>query len=323
MNRPSLRKILFLHKMHDVIISSVREAAPEATVVVAEDAAEVDREIVDATVVIGGIVTDEQLRSARELVWHHVPWVGVESVVKPVMQEKAIMLTNGSGVNSENIAEHVVAMMLMFARDLHSFVRHQDKHEWRKWEEDAPQFFEIGGQRVLCLGTGDIGQEVAKRLASFGCEIIGASRSGRHIPGFDHCVSFEHLDEELPKADHVICSLPMTASTVKIVGREQIQAMKQGAYFHNVGRGGTVDQDALIEALQSGHLAGAGLDVVSPEPLPDDSPLWDMKNVIITSHTSGNSPKAVERMAELAVAQIKRYQAGEPLHNVVDLSSGY
>ena len=323
MNRPALTKILFLHEMHDVIITGVREAAPEANVVVAKDAAEVDREIVDATVVIGGNITDEQVEAANDLVWHHVPWVGVESIIRPAIQEKGIILTNGSGVNSENIAEHVVAMMLMFARDLHSFVRHQDKHEWRKWEEDAPQFFELGSQRVLCLGTGDIGQEVAKRLAGFGCEIIGASRSGREIPGFDRCVSFDNLNEELALADHVVSSLPMTPSTDKIVGREQIQAMKPGAYFHNVGRGGTVDQDALIEALKSGHLAGAGLDVVSPEPLPDDSPLWDMKNVIISSHTSGNSPKAVERMGELAVAQIKRYQAGEPLLNLVDLSSGY
>lgn len=323
MDRPTLRKILFLHQMHEVIIDAVRNSAPEATVIVAKDAAEIDREIVDATVIVGGVVSDEQLRSANDLVWHHVPWVGVESIVSPVMSEKNIVLTNGSGVNSENIAEHVVAMMLMFARDLHSFVRHQDKHEWRKWDEDAPQFFELGGQRVLCLGTGDIGQEVARRLSAFGCEIIGASRSGRDIPGFDRCVSFDTLNDELGKADHVISSLPMTKSTAKIVGREQIQAMKKGSYFHNVGRGGTVDQDALIEALQSGHLGGAGLDVVSPEPLPEDSPLWDMKNVIITSHTSGNSPKAVERMGELAATQIKRYQSGEQLLNIVDMSAGY
>jgi phosphoglycerate dehydrogenase-like enzyme len=212
--------------------------------------------------------------------------------------------------------------MLAFARQIPLFVRDQDRASWRGWG-DAPAFFELGGQRVLCLGTGDIGQEVARRLASFGCEMIGASRSGYAVPGFNHCVSFDDLEAELALADHVVSSLPLTESTRQIYDRKRIGATKRGAYFYNVGRGGTVDQDALIEALKNGHLAGAGLDVVEPEPLPGDSPLWAMKNVIITGHTSGNSPQAMQRMADLAVEQLYRYQSGDDLLNVVDVTAGY
>jgi phosphoglycerate dehydrogenase-like enzyme len=143
------------------------------------------------------------------------------------------------------------------------------------------------------------------------------------VSGFDHCVSFDDLETELGLADHVVSSLPLTESTSQIYSRDRIRATKNGAYFYNVGRGGTVDQGALIEALEQGRLAGAGLDVVEPEPLPAESPLWAMKHVIITGHTSGNSPQAMERMAELTVAQLQRYQAGDDLLNVVDVTAGY
>lgn len=323
MDRPKLSKIVLKDLKTDLVINAIRSAAPNVNLVIADGQDEVAREIVDAQVLIGGGLTDEQLRSADQLAWHHVPWVGVESILNPILAEKGILLTNGSGVNSTNIAEHVIAMMLAFARDLPKFVRDQARHAWRDWDNESPHFFEIGGQRVLCLGTGDIGQEVARMLAGFGCELVGASRSGREVPGFQRCVPFAELAEELAEADHIVNSLPMTQGTDKIVSRDHFQAMKRGAYFYNVGRGGTVDQDAMIESLQSGHLAGAGLDVVTPEPLGAESPLWDMHNVIITSHTSGNSPVAQQRMADLAAEQLLRYQKGEQLLNVVDLTAGY
>ncbi len=322
MQRPPLRKIVMIQESSERLLEAVRSAAPDTDVVVASEQTDIDREIVDAVAVIGGRVTDDQLRSATQLAWHHVPWVGVERIISPVHAGQGIVLTNGSGVNAANIAEHVVAMMLAFARQIPLFVREQDRSSWRGWG-DAPTFFELGGQRVLCLGTGAIGQEVARRLSAFGCELVGASRSGRQAPGFDHSVSFDHLESELAVADHIVSSLPLTESTRQIYDRSRIFASKKGAYFYNVGRGGTVDQEALIEALQEGHLAGAGLDVVEPEPLPAESPLWAMKNVVITGHTSGNSPKALQRMADLTAEQIRRYQAGEELLNVVDMSAGY
>lgn len=313
---------MMIGEWNETMLQAVREAAPEATVVVAQTDADRDREIVDADVAIGGQLTAAQLASAQKLKWHHVPWVGVERISVPEHAKRGILLTNGSGVNSANIAEHVVGLMLAFARDLPRFVRDQQQRKWRDWD-DEPAFFELSDSRVLLLGTGNIGQAITKRLAGFGCQIIGASRSGALKPGFDDCVGFDALTHELPLADHVVSSLPLTAGTREIMGRNEFASMKQGAYFYNVGRGGTVDQEALIDFLRGGHLAGAGLDVVDPEPLQQDHPLWQLPNVIITSHTSGNSPQSRVRMATLVAEQLRRYQLGEDMLNVVDVENGY
>lgn len=323
MDRPRIQKIVLLSVLTDAMKDAIRTAVPDANLVAIEDRAEIDREIVDAQVLIGDGIDEEQLKLAEQLVWHHRPWVGVEGLINPTYVEKGIIITNGKGTNAANIAEHVIAMMLAFARELPKFIRDQSRKVWREWDEGPKTIHELGGQRVLCLGTGKIGQEVARRLAAFDCEMIGASRSGRDVSGFLRCVSFDELDVEIAEADSIVNCLPMTPTTSKIVSREMISRMKPGVRFYNVGRGGTVDQDALVEALQSGHIAAAGLDVVSPEPLNDDSPLWEMKNVIITSHTAGDSPQSHERMVELTSEQLRRYQAGEQLLNIVDLTAGY
>ncbi len=323
MDRPKIEKIVLLSVLTDAMKSAIREAAPEAKLVAIEDRSEIDQEIVDAQVLIGDGVSEEQLKGARELVWHHRPWVGVEGLMNSIYAERDIVITNGKGTNSANIAEHVIAMMLAFARDLPKFYRDQREKKWRNWDEGEKGIHELGGQRVLCLGTGKIGQEVARRLTAFDCEMVGASRSGRDVPGFQRCVSFDELEQELAEADSIINCLPMTPTTDGIVSREMISKMKPGVRFYNVGRGGTVDQDALIEALQNGHVAAAGLDVTTPEPLDADSPLWDMRNVIITSHTAGDSPQSHKRMVDLTAEQLRRYQAGEQLLNIVDQTAGY
>lgn len=323
MDRPKIRKIVLLSVLTDSMKSAIREAAPDAALVAIEDRSDIDREIVDAQVLIGDGVSEDQLKKANELVWHHRPWVGVEGLMNAVYAERGIVITNGKGTNSPNIAEHVIAMMLAFARDLPKFYRDQTRKHWRRWDDGTKSIFELGGQRVLCLGTGKIGQEVARRLTAFDCELVGASRSGRDVPGFQRCVSFDELESELAEADSVVSSLPFTPATDKIVSKEFIFQMKPGAHFYNVGRGRTVDQDALIEALQSGHLAGAGLDVTTPEPLGADSPLWNMENVILTSHTAGDSPQSHQRIVALTAEQLRRYQDGEQLLNVVDQTAGY
>ena len=323
MNRPALQKIVLLSVLTDTMKNAIREAAPNATLVAIEDRDEIDREIVDAQVLIGDGISEDQLKHARELVWHHRPWVGVEGLINPTYIDRGIVITNGKGTNAANIAEHVIAMMLAFARELPRFIRDQNRKVWRDWGDGTKSIHEVGGQRVLCLGAGKIGQEVARRLAAFDCEVVGASRSGRDVSGFQRCVSFDDLHDELGEADSIVNCLPMTPTTNKIVSRDMISRMKPGVRFYNVGRGGTVDQDALIEALQSGHIAAAGLDVTTPEPLDAESPLWDMPNVIITSHTAGDSPQSHERMVDLTSEQLRRYQAGEQLLNVVDLTAGY
>lgn len=321
--RPELEKVVFAHEPKEGLYDAVRQSLPGAAVVVAAG----DRlpsEIPGAQLVIGGRIDGDAFAMADELQWQHVPFAGVERVITPALVERGILLTNSSGVSAPNMAEHLVAMMLAFARALPFFVKAQPERRWKPFDTDTePRIFELTGQTVLLLGTGAIGKATAKRLRPFGCTIIGARRTPELVEGFDRVIGFAELGELLPEVDHVASSLPMTPGTAGLFSSDLIRRMKPGSYFFNVGRGGTVDQAALIEALSTGHLAGAGLDVTDPEPLPGGSPLWEMPNVLLTSHTSGTSPKADERVVDLAVENIRRYSSGEDLLNVVDLEHGY
>lgn len=320
--RPALKKIVITNAgSAERLDGAVERVIPEAEVVVSTKES-LDDDLRGAQLTVGAPLTPEQLGIATELIWHHVPWAGVESAITPELVERGIVLTNNSGMSAPNMAEHVVAMMLALGRAIPMFVRLQQSRTWAEWDENMNRF-ELTGQVVLLLGTGAIGKETAKRLRPFGCTLIGARRRPGPVEGFDHVITFNQIEGVLPTVDHVVSSLPMTPYTDKIVSREMISRMKPEAYFFNVGRGGTVDQDALIEALQSGHLGGAGLDVTTPEPLPPDSPLWEMENVLITSHTSGGSPKTRERAATTLVENLRRYQSGESLINEVNLEYGY
>lgn len=320
-DRRQLNKVVFLQEPRERVFEAVAASLPEASVVVAKGD-DLRSEIVDAQLVVGGRIPEDALSEARELRWQHVPFAGVESVITPALTERGILLTNSSGVSAPNMAEHLVAMMLAFARGLPFFVRVQPERRWKPFDPE-PGFFELTGQTVMLLGTGAIGKATAERLRPFGCTVIGARRTPGVVEGFGRVVGFAELGDVLPDVDHVASSLPMTPGTARLFSSDLIKRMKRGSYFYNVGRGGTVDQDALIEALANGQLAGAGLDVTDPEPLPEDSPLWGMTNVLITSHTSGGSPKADERVAELVVENIRRYCEGEDLLNLVDLEHGY
>jgi D-2-hydroxyacid dehydrogenase (NADP+) len=323
MDRPRLQKIVFTHNLDGERLSRLRAAFPDVTIAMATGDALV-ASIGDAQAVVGGPLPDEAIAAAGVLALLHVPFAGVERVLTPALAARHVMITNSRGVSAPNMSEHVIAMMLAFARGLPAYIRAQGKHVWRD-QENRPAHFELTGQTVVLLGVGAIGQAAARRLQGFGMQIIGARRneSGPAIAGLDKIVPFSALADVLPGADHVVSSLPMTPATTGIVSEATIGSMKPGAYFYNVGRGGTVDQDALIAALQAGHLAGAGLDVTTPEPLPDDSPLWDMPNVIITAHTSGTSPKAQVRVYETLAENIRRYQDGRELLNRVDPEWGY
>lgn len=320
--RPELRKIVFTYEPDGNLVDAVREIVPGALVVTCASKDDLRRDIVDAQMTIGGGIDGETLASASELHWHHVPWAGVESIVTPLMIEKGMVLTNSRGISAPNMAEHAIALMLAFGRALPEFWREQQAKSWRGWDE-RPAFFELTGQTVLLLGAGAIGRAIAVRLRPFGCRLIGARRTGGALDGLDEVVGFDALAGVLPEVDHVVSTLPMTPHTAHIVDRAFFHAMKPGSYFYNLGRGGTVDQDALIDAVQRGHLAGAGLDVTDPEPLPEDSPLWNAPNVLITGHTSGASPLASGRAAEVLRQNLKAYVAGEPLINVVDIEMGY
>jgi phosphoglycerate dehydrogenase-like enzyme len=187
------------------------------------------------------------------------------------------------------------------------------------------QVFELTGQTVLLAGVGEIGQAVANRAKALGMSTIGVRRrSDQGRPdSIDAMVGIERLNEVLGSADHVVNSLPFTEGTRSLFDASAFEMMTAGAHFYNVGRGRTVDTDALVNAVRTGKIAGAGLDVTDPEPLPSESPLWDLPNVILTAHTAGRTPHMWERVFRLIETNLERYQNGDELINVVDVQHGY
>ncbi|MEO8525416.1 MAG: D-2-hydroxyacid dehydrogenase [Caldimonas sp.] len=266
---------------------------------------------------------DEILAAAGGLQWLHQRGAGIDRISTPDFLASKLTLTNGSGNHAINIAEHVVGLMLAFARQLPALLRAQGRRQWQP--PAAESLFELSGQTLAVIGTGALGCAVAERAAAFGMRVLGVRRStaGALPPGFAAMASTAAIDDALREADHVVITLPLTAETRGLFSSARIAAMKPGAHFYNVGRGPIVDQVALLDALRSGHLAGAALDVTDPEPLPADSPLWAEANVIITAHSSGLTPRSFERYQELLLDNIGRFMRGEALLNVVDKARGY
>lgn len=275
----------------------------------------------DAEVIIGDLAPEE-LRKARKLQWFHLVWAGVDRYKETDLPEGAAF-TNGSGAYGVTIAEHMMACMLALYRQLRHYDGLQKRHVWDgDWQEGT-----LEGKTVLVLGAGDIGQALAKRLRGFDCKIIGIRRTAGDLPGFDEMHTLAELDQWLPKADVVACCLPGTAETKGLMNETRLRSIKPKALLLNCGRGNLIETKALEKVLLEGHLGGCALDVTDPEPLPKESPLWDMEHVILTPHISGASFGHVAEMEDkiyrLAAENLRRYLNGEELRNQVDFQSGY
>jgi phosphoglycerate dehydrogenase-like enzyme len=266
---------------------------------------------------------DQLLAAATDLQWLHLRGAGIDRIATPRLVGSGIVVTNGSGNHAPNIAEHVLALMLAFARQLPALIRSQSARVWHP--PKASQVFELSGQTLLVVGWGAIGQAIGWRAAALGMKVIGVKRRIGEAPsaGVDRIVGADQLDEVLPLAQHVALTVPLTAQTRGLISVARLQKMQPGSYLYNVGRGATVDQDALVAALASGHIAGAGLDVTDPEPLPADSPLWNAPGAVITAHSSGATPHSYARFEQLLLDNLRRFSAGEPLRNMVDKRAGY
>ena len=246
-----------------------------------------------AEVIVGGIWPDDVER-AQGLRWLQLGSAGANRIVD--MLPGHVILTNASGVFGVPIAEHVLAMMLALTRQIPESVRAAGE---ARWSQPGGRV-ELYGATCGIIGLGDIGTEVARRAKAFGMRVLAIKRQPSDKPAFvDELWDVSGLDRLLGESDHIANCLPGTDHTGHLLDGRRIGLMKPGAYFYNIGRGSTVDEAALIAALQSGQLAGAGLDVFEQEPLPPASPLWRMENVLITPHRSGQSPRNSERLATI------------------------
>lgn len=245
---------------------------------------------------------------------------GVESLPLDAMRRQGVALTNASGVHGNSISESIFTMALAFARGLRPAISNMPAQSWKR---DVP-VWEIHGQTMGILGMGAIGAETARLAKALGMRVLGLRRSAASADNVDAMYGPEGLSDLLPQCDIVVNILPLTKQTRRMVGAACFARMKPTACYISVGRGGTTDQPALVEALRNGTIAYAGLDVTTPEPLPPDSPLWDMDNVIITPHISGGTQFYQRRAMEIFLENLAAYvKTGHPVRNVVDLESGY
>jgi phosphoglycerate dehydrogenase-like enzyme len=305
-------------------VPALRAVAPGVELVPAKNAVEAAALAEDADAVIGPC-TPDVLAAGQRIRWIQTYYAGVERCVAiPAVRERGILLTNMQRVAGPVMAEHVMAMMLAFARGLHLYVPERMAGRWTPQLPEPARLLTLEGKTVLVVGLGGIGTEVARRAHAFGMRVIATRASGREGPPF---VDYVGLPEELHalagKAEFVVNTAPLTPATRGLFDAKFFAAMKPGAYFVNVGRGGSVVQPDLVAALRAGHLGGAGLDVTDPEPLPADSPLWQMANVIITPHVSAESDLGNDLRFLIVAENLRRYVAGEKMLSVVDVGKGY
>jgi phosphoglycerate dehydrogenase-like enzyme len=310
--------ILVDKELHD-LLPQLQAVAPGVRFVEMPASAR-DIAAADATL---GLCSEPVLAHATKLEWIQWLGAGVEACVRqPLLHQRRPLLTNLQRVQGPSMAEHVLALMLALSRHLDYFMREQEQGVWAR---DAPQeAADLEGKTVLVVGLGGIGTEVARRAHALGMRVTATRASSHEGPAF---VSYVGLPDELLKltkdADYIVNCTPLTPETTGMFNREFFAAMKPSAYFLSVGRGRSTVTADLIAALRDGRIAGAGLDVVDPEPLPADSPLWHLPNVIITPHVSANTVVSREQRDALLRENLRRYVAGDPMLAVVDIERGY
>ena len=306
-------------------IAELQILAPGAEIVAVESADEAAAAIPGAQVLLG-FCSEQVLGGADRLHWVQVYSSGVERCVSlPAMQAGERLLTNGQRIASPALAESAIALMMALVRGLDVYYSNQLQGVWkRNVGMDNADFMELDGRTLLVVGLGGIGTQVARKAHGLGMRVVATRGSRREGPGF---VEYVGLSDETvalaAQADVVVNTVPLTERTRGMFDAAFFEAMKPTAYYVSVGRGATTVTDDLLAALEQGQLAGAGLDVTDPEPLPEGHPLWTAPRVIITPHVGGRSDRGRERLYLLVRENLRRYVAGEPMLSVVDIERGY
>jgi phosphoglycerate dehydrogenase-like enzyme len=309
-------------------LDPIRAVAPGVEIVGVANAEELARQAATADAIIGGddtVCDDRVLAAGKKLRWVAVMSAGVESCLgKPALERAGLTTTNMRAVAGPVMAEHTIALMFALSRSLQVSVARQATGEgWnRNFAGSQPQALE--GKTLIVAGLGGIGTEVARRAHALGMKVIATRNSSKTGPDY---VSYVGLSDELPsligQADVVVSALPLVPATTRLFDAKMFARMKKNAFFINVGRGGSVVTDDLVAALNDGTIAGAGLDVTEPEPLPKDHPLWKAKNIIITPHMSAQSDLGQAARIAILREQVRRFAAGDKLLSVVDFKKGY
>jgi phosphoglycerate dehydrogenase-like enzyme len=285
------------------------------------------QEISEAEVALTPSIRPEQFLAAKKLRWIHSPSAAVHQFMFPEFVNSDVILTNGRDVHGPVVAEHVIALIYALAKNIPAAVRFQQKHVWGKEIAWGPGHRprELAGATLGLVGLGSIGRDVAKHAAALGMQVIAVRQHVENAkPESVHEVlPPSQLDDLLARSDYVVLAAPVIQSTQKMIGRPQLAKMKPDAFLINVSRGALVDEPSLIEVLRNNKIAGAALDVFETEPLPSDSPLWDLENLLITPHTAGMTEKLWERQYAFFSENLRRYLDHRPLLALVNKQNGY
>jgi len=304
----------------DDALRDYRTAGQGAAIVLAKSPADMAREVVDADAVIGGLSQD-QFGKAKNLKWVQTFSAGVEGLRWKEFLDSNIVLTNCKIVQGPNIADHAMALLLALTRGLNTFFTEKEKEHW---DREGRELLELQDMTAIVIGVGGIGSQIAQRAHGFGMKVIGVDP--KDLPpniNVTRMVYPSQLDSVLPLADVVFVSAPLTPESRHMMGPHQFDLLKKTSFFVAVSRGGIYDTPSLVKALDSHKLAGAGLDVTDPEPLPKGHPLWKFPNVVLTPHVAGNSPGSHARRVGVLKENISLFVRNERLRNVVDKQKGY
>jgi D-2-hydroxyacid dehydrogenase (NADP+) len=302
-------------------IAQMSAASPGATVVAAEtDKNKLLHQVADADAIFGTINPD-LFHAAKKLKWVQIYSAGVETYRFPEFTNSNVTLTNCKIIQGPEISDHAFALLLALTRDLYQIIPTKSKEEWAR---DRYHPLELRGKTAVVIGVGGIGSQIAQRAHAFGMHVIGVDPKEYPLTSdVEKIVPPDRIDTVLPLADVIFVSAPHTPQSEGMLGPKQFEEMKKGAFFIAVSRGKLYNTEALVKALDSRRLAGAGLDVTNPEPLPKGHPLWKFDNVLITPHIAGQSDGLPARRMELISENIRRFVSGEPMLNVVDKVKGY
>lgn len=310
--------ILVTGQFSDDNIERIRLAAPGAELRFVPRLAAREDGLGDVEAIAGTITADHLLRAPR-LRWVHSWAAGVDNDLFPEMLDRSVVLTSSAGNGAIPLAEHSMLLMLMLSRDVPRWMRAQHDKRWDRFSHP-----ELNGQTLGIFGLGNSGSDLALKAQAFHMRVLGLRRNAdRHVPGVDRMFRLDQLHAFLAESDFVVVTAPSTPETLGLFDADAFKAMKSSACFICISRGGIAVDEDLLQALREGWIAGAGLDAHGIEPLPPDSPFWDLPNVIITPHNGATTPATAQRGVEIFIDNLQRYTTGQPLRNIVDKSAGY
>ncbi|HZK55167.1 MAG TPA: D-2-hydroxyacid dehydrogenase [Desulfosporosinus sp.] len=296
----------------------VRSIKSGAEIVGVKDFSQVDQDV-EALVSFGQDITEETLFHFPKLRWIQVMSAGIDHLPLQAMAGRGIALTNARGAHHIQMSEHILWSILTILRQGQITFRNQERKVW----DPEVRIDELCGKTVCIIGAGSIGEAVAKKCRAFGMTVWGITHSVKDHLAFDRIGMVSDLTSFLEKSDIVVVIVPLTSETFGMFNRNLIKQMKRGSYFVNVARGAVIDESALVEALNSGKIRAAALDVFVEEPLPNSSPFWEMSNVLLTPHIAGRSPHYLERTFEIFTKNLAAYPDFSEMMNHIEMSKGY